>query len=209
MTDYARAERRHLADLLLEVGPEVPTVCAGWTTRDLAAHLVVRERRTDAMAGVLIPALAGRGERIRRAKAAQPYPRTIDEFRSPPWWSPISNPLLDSLTNTVEFFIHHEDVRRGTPGFTRRALPEGEQRTIWRAARFTARMGLRRLGLPVLVESPGFGSLRVGDGEPRATVVGEPGELALFLSGRQRVAEVQVTGEPAAVERLTTARLGI
>jgi hypothetical protein len=41
------------------------------------------------------------------------------------------------------------------------------------------------------------------------TVTGEPGELALFLSGRQRVAEAEVTGDPAAVEKLTTAAIGM
>jgi len=208
MTDYARAERRQLADLLLEVGPEVPTVCAGWTTRDLAAHLVVRERRPDAALGVLLPALAAHGERIRLAKAAQPYPEIVQEIRNPPWWSPVSNPLVDSLTNTVEYFIHHEDVRRGTPGFTRRSLAAEEQLVIWRTTRLTARLGLRKLGFPVLIEAPGVGSVRSGDGEPRVTVVGEPGELALFVSGRQRVAEVRLTGEPDAIERLTTVTLG-
>jgi uncharacterized protein (TIGR03085 family) len=209
MTDYARTERRQLADLLIEVGPDVPTVCAGWTTRDLAAHLVVRERRPDAMIGVLIPPLAGRGERVRQARAAQPYAELVRDLRTPPWWSPISNPLVDGLTNTVEFFIHHEDVRRGTPGFGRRTLDGAEQRAIWRTIRLSARLGLRKLGFPVLIESHGLDPVRIGDGQPRATVVGEPGELALFLSGRQRVADVHVTGEPAAVERLRTAHLGI
>jgi uncharacterized protein (TIGR03083 family) len=44
----ARAERAALCDLFDEVGPDAPTLCAGWTTRDLAAHLVIRERRADA-----------------------------------------------------------------------------------------------------------------------------------------------------------------
>jgi uncharacterized protein (TIGR03085 family) len=209
MTDYARAERRQLADLLEQTGPDLATVCAGWTTRDLAAHLVVRERRPDAMVGVLIPPLAGHGEHVRLAKAAQPYPEIIQEMRTPPWWSPLSNPLVDPLTNTVEFFIHHEDVRRATPGFTRRQLDAGEQRAIWNATRLTARLGLRKVGFPVLVEAPGYGTLRVGNGEPRATLTGEPGELALFVSGRQRVAEVRITGEPDAAGKLTTARIGM
>jgi uncharacterized protein (TIGR03085 family) len=208
MTDYARSERRQLADLLLEVGPDVPTVCVGWTTRDLAAHLVVRERRPDAMIGALIPPLAGHGEHVRLAKAAQPYTEIIHEIRTPPWWSPVSNPLVDSLSNTVEFFIHHEDVRRAAPGFTRRELDPGEQKAIWNAAKLTARLALRKVGFAVLVESPGHGSVRIGDGEPRATITGDPGELALFSSGRQRVAEVDVTGDPDAVEKLTNARLG-
>src|SRR3954470_15188156 len=140
MTDYARAERRQLADLLQEVGPDQATLCAGWTTRDLAAHLVVRERRPDAMIGALIPPLAGHGEHVRLAKAAQPYSEILQEVRTPPWWSPVSNPLVDRLTNTVEFFIHHEDVRRAAAGFTPRQLPPGEQRALWKATRLTARL---------------------------------------------------------------------
>src|SRR5690606_24047731 len=42
MTEHARAERHALADLLMAVGPDAPTLCAGWTTAHLAAHLVVR-----------------------------------------------------------------------------------------------------------------------------------------------------------------------
>jgi uncharacterized protein (TIGR03085 family) len=209
MTDYARAERRQLADLLQEAGPDQPTVNAGWTTRDLAAHLAVRDRRPDAMIGVLIPPLAGHGEHVRLAKAAQPYSEIIQEVRTPPWWSPVSNPLVHALSNTVEFFIHHEDVRRATPGFTRRELPPGEQKALWNATRLTARLALRKAGIPVEVVAPGFGTLRVGDGEPRVTVTGEPGELALFVSGRQRVAQVEVTGDPAAAAELTTAEIGM
>jgi uncharacterized protein (TIGR03085 family) len=209
MTDYARAERRQLADLLQEAGPEHPTVNTGWTTRDLAAHLVVRDRRPDTMLGVLIPPLAGHGEHVRLAKAAQPYSEVIQEVRTPPWWSPVSNPLIHELGNTVEFFIHHEDIRRATPGFTRRELPPGEQKALWNATRVTARLALRKIGFPVQLEAPGFGSLRVGAGEPRVTVTGEPGELALFVSGRQRVAEVAVTGDPADATKLTTADLGM
>jgi hypothetical protein len=37
-------ERARLSDLLDELGPDAPTLLALWTTRDLAAHLVLRER---------------------------------------------------------------------------------------------------------------------------------------------------------------------
>src|SRR4029453_11831870 len=65
VTDYARRERRELADLLLAVGPDAPPLCAGWTARDLAAHLVIRERRPDATVAGLIPPLAGRVAHVR------------------------------------------------------------------------------------------------------------------------------------------------
>ena len=195
MTDYARTERRLLADLLLEVGPDAPTVCTGWAARDLAAHLVIRERRPDAMIGMVVPPLAGHGEHIRRAKAAQPYADVVAEVRKPPWWSPMSNPLTDELVNTVEFFVHHEDVRRARPGWEPRALDRGEESALWRATRLTARLALRRLGRPVRVEAPGFGVVQVGEGTPVATVTGAPGEIVLFVSGRQRVARVEIAGD--------------
>jgi uncharacterized protein (TIGR03085 family) len=208
MSDYARLERRRLADLLLEVGPDRPTLCAGWTTRDLAAHLVVRDRRPDAMAGVLVPPLAGHGEHVRKQKAAEPFETVVAEVRNPPWWSPVSNRLVDELSNTVEFFVHHEDVRRGEPGWAPRVLDEGEQRALWKAVKLTGRMSLRKLHLPVLLRSPGFGEVAIGGDTPVATLTGEPGELAMFLLGRQRAARVDVDGPPEVAERLRTARLG-
>jgi uncharacterized protein (TIGR03085 family) len=209
VTDYARRERRELADLLLQTGPEAPTLCAGWTTRDLAAHLVIRERRPDAMAAGLIPPLAGHVEHVRLAKAARPYAEVVAEVRRPPWWSPLSNPLTDELANGLEFFIHHEDVRRGGAQWTPRALDDGQRRALWKAVRFTARLGLRKLHVPVLVRAPGLGEVTIGGDAPQATLTGEPGELAMFVSGRQRAAQVDIEGPPETAERLRTARLGM
>jgi uncharacterized protein (TIGR03083 family) len=42
MATLAQEERNELCDLMLETGPDAPTLCEGWTTRDLAAHLVIR-----------------------------------------------------------------------------------------------------------------------------------------------------------------------
>jgi uncharacterized protein (TIGR03085 family) len=209
MTHHARNERRALADLLLAVGPDAPTLCEGWTTRDLAAHVVVRDRRPDAAVGVLVPRFAGHTESVRKAVAAQPYPQVVDEVRNPPWWSPISNPLIHEVANALELFIHHEDVRRGRPDWRPRTLGTGQQRALWNATKLSARLALRKLHVPVSVRAPGFGAVQVGDGTPQATLVGEPGELALFLSGRQRAARVQVDGAPELAQRLKTAKLGV
>ncbi|XVU27434.1 TIGR03085 family metal-binding protein [Actinoplanes sp. CA-054009] len=198
MTAYARSERRLLADLLLSLGPDQPTLCTGWTTRDLAAHLVVRDRRPDASAGILLPPLHGHGERVRLAKASQPYEKVISELRTPPWWSPVSNPLLDEMTNTVEFFIHHEDVRRAQPSWSPRSLSADEQAALWKAVRMTGKLALRRARLSVEIRSDGFGSFTVGDA-PVATLSGDPGEIALFLTGRKEAAQVSVSGDEAAV----------
>ncbi|GAB1690496.1 TIGR03085 family metal-binding protein [Krasilnikovia sp. M28-CT-15] len=212
MSDYARRERAAVADLLLATGPDAPTLCAGWTTRDLAAHLVVRDRRPDASAGIVLPRFAAYTERIRTAKAAEPYERVVDQVRNPPWWSPVSNQLTDELTNTVEFFVHHEDIRRGGPDWAPRSLDAGEAQALWRAAKFSARMRLRRMRAPVLVRADGFGEQRVGApdaGSPAVVLNGEPGELLMFLSGRQQAARVQIEGPAAITDRLRTAKFGV
>ena len=208
MTAFAKLERRLLADLLEKLGPDVPTLCEGWTTRDLAAHLVVRERRPDAAAGNIIAPLRGHGEAVRLAKAARPYPEILRELRTPPVWSPVSNPLVDEVTNAGEFFIHHEDARRGVPGWSARSLAPGQQEALWRTLRITGRLSLRRAGVPVIVRSDGFGQFAVGD-DPQVTLSGAPGELTLFASGRQRAADVELTGPETSVRKLREARLGL
>ena len=209
MTSYARQERARLADALLAAGPDAPTLCTGWTARDLAAHLVVRERRPDTALGMVIPPLAGHGEHVRKQKAAEPFEKVVEEFRRPPWWSPTSNPLVHDAANSGEFFIHHEDVRRGAEGWAPRELDAAEQQQLWRFAKFGARLALRKLHAPVLVRAPGLGELSVGSGDPVATLTGSPSELVMFVSGRQRAARVEIEGSPEVVERLRTGRFGI
>lgn len=208
MPRYARTEREALADLMLELGPDAPTVNEGWTTRDLAAHLLVRERRPDAAGGILLPPLRGYGEAVRRRMAAGPYAELVERVRRPPRWSPLSNPLTDELVNSLEFFIHHEDVRRARPGWLPRDLPARQHAALWKRAAVLARVALRRFPADLLIQAPGYGERAVGRGGERLRVVGAPGELVLFMSGRQRVARVQVDGPTAPAERLRGASLG-
>ncbi|SCL69392.1 TIGR03085 family protein [Micromonospora citrea] len=209
MPRYARSEREALADLMLTLGPDAPTVNEGWTTRDLAAHLVLRERRPDAAGGIVLPPLRGYAERMRRRIAKRPWPRLVEQVRRAPVWSPVSNPVTDELANTMEFFIHHEDVRRARPGWLPRDLAAGLQAVLWRRAAGMARLALRRFPADVFVQAPGYGALAVGRGGEPVRVVGAPSELVLFLSGRQRVARVQIDGPPAAADRLRNAHLGM
>jgi uncharacterized protein (TIGR03085 family) len=207
VTDFARRERLALADLLAALGPDQPTLCAGWTTGDLAAHLVVRERRPDGSAGIVVPALREHGERVRQAQRAQPYAATLARLRTPPWWSPISNPLVDRLTNTGEFFIHHEDVRRAQPAWEPRDLAAGDAAALWGQARFRARLALRRLGASIRVRADGFGEVDVAGPGEMTVLSGPPGELTLFLAGRKEAARVTIEG-PAA-EQVRNARLSL
>ena len=75
MTNFAVVERRHLAALLRRVGPDAPTLCEGWVTRDLAVHLIERDSRPDLIAGTVlpkIPVLGVRPRQRRRDDAVEP-----------------------------------------------------------------------------------------------------------------------------------------
>jgi uncharacterized protein (TIGR03085 family) len=203
-------ERDALARALLEAGPDAPTLCEGWTARDLAAHVVLRERRPDAAVGIMVKPLAGWTERVRRGYLdAHPYPELVDLIRHPPRWSPLSLSALDEAANTVEFFIHTEDVRRGRPDWQPRPLEAGLAARLWQRASGLARLGLRRFDATVRVEAPGHGAFTVGDGAPGVTLSGDPGELVLFLGGRQGAARVDVSGSDDLVGKLNGARFGL
>jgi uncharacterized protein (TIGR03085 family) len=134
LVSYAQEERAALAALLDETGPDGPTLCEGWQTSDLAAHLVLRERRPDAAVGVLGGPLAGHTARVQRGYLSRySYPELVALFRSgPPRLSPFAIPAADEAANAVEFFVHHEDVRRAVEGWTERPLDEGLTALLWK-----------------------------------------------------------------------------
>ncbi|GLY82646.1 TIGR03085 family metal-binding protein [Actinoallomurus iriomotensis] len=205
--NWARAERDALCDLLAETGPDAPTLCEGWTTGDLAAHLVLRERRPDAAPGIMVPLLAGRTERVqRRILAETPFPRLVGLLRQgPPAWSPMGLPGVDGVANTVEFFVHHEDVRRARPEWEPRQLSAAFEDLLWRrlsAGRFL----LRRVPVQVTLAEPEGRTQRLTKNGKQARVHGLPSELTLWTAGRGRAARVEVTGEAEAVNVLSRSR---
>ncbi|MEV4412194.1 TIGR03085 family metal-binding protein [Catellatospora sp. NPDC049609] len=209
MTRYAFAERLALADLMAEVGPDAPTLCGDWTARDLLAHLLLRERRLDAAAGILIKRLAGRTERVQRQIAAGDFDELLAQLRKPPRWSPAGLAPLDELINLSEMFVHHEDVRRAAAGWVPRKLDPGLSRALWTQARRRASLVLRRYPVQVRVIAPGHGTVVTGrPGTHPVNLTGEPGELLMFLFGRQRHARASLDGIPEHTARLRAARLG-
>src|SRR6266496_1566895 len=208
MSRYARIEREALADTLLEVGPDAPTLCTGWTARDLAAHIVVRDRRPDAAPGILLKPLAGWTDRVRRGyRDGHPYPDLVALVREGSRWSPVTIGPLDEMVNTVEFFVHTEDARRGQPGWQPRDLDPGLLAALWSRVPSMARLALRRFPAPVRVIAPGYGA--ADSQNPAVTVTGDPGEQMLFLFGRQRAARVELAGDAGLTTRLSEARLGL
>jgi uncharacterized protein (TIGR03085 family) len=206
VTRFAPAERNALADLLTVIGPEAPTLCEGWTTRDLAAHLVLRGSRPDAAGGIFVRALAGRTARVQASVASRPWETLVAQVRRRP---PLFIGLLDEPANRTEYFVHHEDVRRAQPGWEPRTLAPAFSAALWSSVRARSRLVLRRTRAAVTVTSPGYGSVAAGRGGPPVTLSGEPPELLLFLFGRQPHARVSVTGPDDAVAYMRGARYGI
>src|SRR5579884_2213300 len=180
----AQRERAALVDTLRTVGPDAPTLCAGWTARDLAAHLVVRERRLDATLGIALPMLADYTDKV-QAKTAQAHSweELVEMVASgPPLYSPFK--LLDPVVNVGEMFIHHEDVRRAVDGWQPRTLDQSIIAALRRPLGLMSRMTLGKAPAQVHLQTPDGQRIgRVGRGEV-VTVTGEPPELLLFVSGR-------------------------
>jgi uncharacterized protein (TIGR03085 family) len=203
-------ERQALCDTLVEVGQDAPTLCGDWTTRDLAAHLVVRDRRPDAAPGLITSFMSGYTEQVRTTEAERPYREIVDRVRSgPPHWSPLRIDVLDRLANSLEFFVHHEDIRRARRPFTPRELePDLEDALadgIDRGGRFLT----RRLDVGLAFEPDGRTSISARKGPDRVTVAGPIGECALFVYGRKDVAQVTVRGPAAAITKVREAPLGL
>ncbi|WP_175409121.1 TIGR03085 family metal-binding protein [Streptomyces sp. TRM64462] len=210
MSTHAKRERLLLADLLEAAGPDAPTLCDGWTARELAAHVVVRERRPDAAAGVLIGPLRDRLERVQAEFAAKPYEELIQLIRTgPPRMSPFSIKQVDEGANTVEFYVHTEDVRRAQADWTPRELDPVFTDALWTRLEKMARLAGRRCPVGLVVRRPNGQTAVAHRGAPVVTVTGEPGELILFLYGRQGAAHVELDGDKEAVARVLEAKLGI
>lgn len=208
----AAAERAALCDFLLELGPEAPTLCEGWTTRDLAAHLWTREHDPASLPG-LAPGL----ERIadaRRERALERlgYEGLVDDLRTPA----LAIRPVDAAMNAIEFFVHHEDVRRAAPGGAApRPLDPADEDELWDRLRSMGPMLARGAGAAVIAErtDPGrpVDRLRLAGRRGTAEVIarGRPSELVLLAFGRGRVADVELTGSEQAVAAVLAAKLGL
>ncbi|ULE34339.1 TIGR03085 family metal-binding protein [Mycobacterium sp. IDR2000157661] len=204
----AQRERAALVTTMREVGAHAPTLCGDWTTRDLAAHLVVRERRLDAAPGIAIPALAGYTDKVQRQTAASSqYDDLLDKIASgPPVFSPFK--LLDPVANMGEMYIHHEDVRRAQPDWEPRPLDDSTVKALGRSLPLMARLTMAKAPARVTLRNPqGRDVATVGKGQP-VMVTGELQELLLFISGRDAV-RLDFEGDPAAVEAVRANRRGL
>lgn len=194
MTDKLdERERRELCDLVSELGPDAPTLCEGWTTLDLTAHLVLREHfkrwgdvRLAQEKSKGLPTLVGQ---LRRGAPAFPW----------------RVPFLRTLMNGTEYFIHHEDVRRANglgPRTDRPDLEAMASRMVGLSGRMLARQ-MRPSGVELACPD---GKLRLyGRRGGGAIITGEATEVLLYLSGRREAAQVSIEGSARALAALAAA----
>jgi uncharacterized protein (TIGR03085 family) len=217
---FVRDERLALCALLEDLGPDQPTLCTGWKTADLAAHLVLRERRPDAALGILGGPLAGHTRKVQAAMVARtPFPKLVNLIRTgPPTLSVYQLPGADEQLNTVEYFVHHEDVRRAQPEWRPRELSHELSQLLWARLK-AARMILRKA--PVGVELAREPEPDGADGGPQhdpprlritanaktpvVTVAGDPAELTMWTMGRTGAARVRLDGSETDVAALQAA----
>jgi uncharacterized protein (TIGR03085 family) len=204
---HSQNERHALCDLLAEVGPDQPTLCAGWQTADLAAHLVLRERRPDAGAGVMGGPVASYTRRVQaRVAARYSFAELIEMIRTgPPRLSMFGLPGADEKLNLVEYFVHHEDVLRARPDWQPRKVDPELVDVLWDRLKL-ARLMMRKapVGVELVRADPGRGRVRVTAKArtPVVTVTGDPVELTLWTMGRTSVARVQLDGADSDVAEL-------
>ncbi len=200
----AQQERETLCDLFAELGPGEPTLCEGWLTADLAAHLVVRERRPDSGPGLVWSPLAGYTDKVRRAvRDRTSWEKLVESVRRGP---PALLRPFDGPMNMVEFFIHVEDVRRARDGWEPRPISPELADALW------ARVGpggmAKKVPATIVITSPGRADKEGGTG-PTLTLASDPGELIMFGAGRQGAARLEISGEAALAAQLLAASLGV
>ena len=203
-------ERDALVEILRAVGPDAPTLCDGWTTRDLLAHLLVRERRPDAVPGLVFGPLASYTAGVqKRLAASTTWEDMVELFASgPPLFSVFK--VLDPVASIHEMFVHHEDVRRAQNDWEPRQLDARTVAAVKRRVAVISRAGMSKslAAVParLTMRTPdGQTVVVLGSGSP-VTVTGNRG-LLLFAFGRDAV-RVDFAGDDDVVAAVRAAKRG-
>jgi uncharacterized protein (TIGR03085 family) len=128
----------------------------------------------------------------------------------PPRLSVLALPGMDERANMVEFFVHHEDVRRAAPDWQPRMINRGQRDALWHRLRM-ARFMLRKAPVGVELARDDLDGDRQAyritakNATPVVTVIGGPAELTMWVMGRTDAAKVRLDGTDAAVSKLTGA----
>lgn len=205
----ARRERDALCDTALVLGEDAPTLCDPWTAKDLVCHLLARERSPLAGIGIVVPPLSGLSEHAMGRLARQDFRVLVERLRGY-GLTPMSLPPVDKLFNTVEYFVHHEDLRRAQDGWEPRELDDADRDELWRPVKGYGGRFLKDVTVPVVATRTDTGAtatLRKGD-DP-VVLSGAPEEVLLFLFGRDQTSGLVFEGDDQSVEAVRSAGRGL
>jgi uncharacterized protein (TIGR03085 family) len=205
--NYAQIERQELCDLFESVGPDQPTLCEGWNTADLTAHLVLRENSFKAF-GLVVPGYLAKklAKATKQLAENKPFDELVDKVRSGP---PFYLKRFDEAMNLFEFFVHHEDVRRGVTGVVPRTDISDLEDALWAKQERFSKLLVRGLkDVDLTLSSISGETIHLGGGGKPVVLKGKPSEIALFLFGRRDHSEVELTGDPEAINEMKTGKLG-
>ena len=210
MNRLAQTERNALCDLALDLGADEPTLSGEWTVKDLVVHLLVREG-SPAAAGIVLKPLAPMTDRASARLARRDHAELVERLRQgPPRWSPYRLPPLDRTLNTLEFFVHHEDIRRAQDGWEPRDLDRRVQGALWRMIRVGGKALVAKVPIGVVLERSDTDESAVLKKAGESVVVrGLPAELVLFVYGRKGQSRVELSGPEAGKAALRGTDLGI
>ncbi|MEJ7833141.1 MAG: TIGR03085 family metal-binding protein [Nocardioides sp.] len=207
-TPLARRERHDLCDLAIILGEDAPTLCGDWTTQDLVAHLLVRENRPLASLGIAIGPLSGLADRAMARVCRQDFGVLVEKLRDPGLTAYRLRPV-EVIGNTLEYFVHHEDLRRAQPGWEPRELDRADTDALWSSIRLAGRLLARPGGVPLRIRRADTGATAtLVRGRDAVTVTGPVSELVLFLFGRRELRNLEYDGPAGNVALLRGADLG-
>ena len=212
---FVEPSREVLAETLLAAGPGAPTLCEGWRTQELAAHLYLREHNPRVGLGMVLKPWRKATDKAIAALAADSstpaaFATLVEKFRAgPPKMSLFAWKPIDRTANLIEFFVHTEDVRRATDRWAPRALDADYSEALWAELVKRAAILYRSVDLGIVLVDP-QGPRHVAKRAPvSVAIIGEPGELAMHANGRTGQALVTFEGQPDAVALLQTAVVGL
>ena len=207
-TSLARRERHELCDLALTVGEDAPTLCGEWTVKQLIAHLLVRENRPWAAAGIVIPPLSALTEKSMERMARKDFGVLVETLRDP-GLNVYRLPPAEVAFNTLEYFVHLEDIRRAQPGWEPRELTPADLGLIWKLGRGSGKLMARRVGVPLRIRRSDTGAeATLSKGDDPVVVTGPPAEVVLFLFGRDYARDLTFEGPAERVAEVRGADLG-
>lgn len=212
---FVEPSREVLAETLLAAGPDSDTLCEGWQTQHMAAHLYLREHRAVVALGLVAKPLSKVSDKATRKLAEasatrSEYVKLVGKFRAgPSAFSPMKLPAVEKNANLIEYFVHTEDVRRATQRWAPRALDEEYSAALWDELVKRAAILYRGVDLGIVLVRPSGPRHVAKRAAVSVAIVGEPGELLMHALGRREHALVTFEGEPDAVALLDSADIGL